>query len=192
MKEIKIKIAEKQYKVEVAETDAEHEQGLQNRTELDSSSGMLFTFDDEQNRSFWMKNTSIPLDVIFIDEELIVTIIHQGVPNSEEMMDGICTYVLELNQNSGVQVGDELEFEPETESEKIKKMLVLNSDGRVQMELEGGERIFSRSHTKTLIKFAKKASTTERDNDYKALGKRAFKFLQKQEDTEPEFVKGKN
>lgn len=52
MKEIKIKIAGKQYKVEVAETDLEHEKGLQGRTELDSDKGMLFSFEDEQNRSF--------------------------------------------------------------------------------------------------------------------------------------------
>jgi hypothetical protein len=139
-----------------------------------------------------MKNTSIPLDVIFIDEELIVTVIHQGVPESEEMMDGICSYVLEINQGSNVQVEDELEFEPETESEKINKMLVLNSSGQIQMELEGGERIMSRPHTKTLIKFAKKAATTNSDSDYKALGKRLFKFLQVQTDTEPEFVESKN
>ena len=191
MKEIKIKIAGKQYKVELAETDDEHEKGLQGKKELDSDKGMLFSFEDEQNRSFWMKNTPIPLDIIFIDEELIVTVIHKGEPNSEEMMDGVCSYVLELNQDSGVKVGDELEFEPETESEKINKMLVLNSNGEVQMELEGGERIMSRPHTKTLIKFAKKAATTNNDNDYKTLGKRLFKFLQVQTDTPPEYVESK-
>lgn len=138
-----------------------------------------------------MKNTAIPLDIIFIDEELIVTIVHQGQPNSDEMLDGICSYVLELNQDSNVKVGDELEFEPETESEKINKMLVLNSAGEPQMKLDGGERIMSRAHTKTLIKFSKKAVTTDNENDYKALGKRLFKFLQKQSDTPAEYVEGK-
>lgn len=60
------------------------------------------------------------------------------------------------------------------------------------MELDGGERIFSRKHTKTLIKFAKKAATTDNDNDYRALGKRMFKFLQVQTDTDPEYVESKN
>jgi hypothetical protein len=45
------------------------------------------------------------------------------------------------------------------------------------MELEGGERIFSRKNTKVLIKYAKKAYKTKEDKDYKALGKRLFKFL---------------
>ena len=56
------------------------------------------------------------------------------------------------------------------------------------MELEGGERIFSRANTKTLIKFAKKAYSTQSDNDFKALGKRVFKFLDIQDNNEPEYV----
>lgn len=52
MKEVKIKIAGKQYKVEIAETELEHEQGLQNKESLDSDKGLLFIFEDEQNRSF--------------------------------------------------------------------------------------------------------------------------------------------
>ena len=60
------------------------------------------------------------------------------------------------------------------------------------MELDGGERIFSRPHTKILIRFAKKAYSSEKDSDFKNLGKRLFKFLQTQEETEPEYVKSKN
>lgn len=192
MKEVKIKIAGKQYKVEIAETELEHEQGLQNKESLDSDKGLLFIFEDEQNRSFWMKNTSIPLDIIFIDEELNVTIVHKGIPQSEEMVDGICTYVLELNQNSGVKIGDELEFEPETEGEKINKMLVLNSAGEVQASLFGGERIVSRRETLILIKKAKKASILQTEGSFKSLGKYMFKILEQQENREPEYVESKN
>ena len=72
-------------------------------------------------------------------------------------------FVLEVNADSGIKKGDELEF---TTDEKInKKMLVLDKDGKSQMELVGGERIFSRPNTKTLIKFAKKAKSTELDRD---------------------------
>lgn len=188
MKKVKIKIADKQYNVELAETPEEHELGLQNRKELASDEGMLFIFEEEESRSFWMKNTIIPLDVIFIDEDLIVTTVHKGEPNSEEMLEGNGLYVLEVNQDSGIKIGDELDFEPEN---KEKKMLVLNSGGEVQMELEGGERIMSRPHTKTLIKFAKKAVSTNKDNDYRALGKRMFKFLKIQSETPAEYVESK-
>lgn len=132
-----------------------------------------------------MKDTTIPLDIIFIDDELQVTSIEKGIPNSEEMIEGFGSYVLEVNENSGIQEGDELSFSKD-------KMLVLDSEGKIQMELQGGERIFSRAHTKTLIKFAQKANNTKDDKDYAALGRRLFKFLQVQEETPAEYVEGKN
>lgn len=138
-----------------------------------------------------MEDTVIPLDVIFINEELEVTQVLQGEPNSEEMLEGTAAYVLEVNQNSGIKVGDELNFNPSDKRINDKKMLVLGPQGEVQMELESGEKIFSRAHTKTLIKFAKKAATTNKDNDYKALGKRVFKFLKVQSETAPEYVQSK-
>lgn len=141
-----------------------------------------------------MKDTSIPLDMIFIDEELNVTSVQQGEPDSETLLSSPDTaYVLEVNPNSGIKVGDELEFSPKDKQVKpnISKMMVLNSGGEVQMELEGEERIFSRENTKTLIKFAKKAATTNNDNDYKNVGKRVFKFLEIQEGNTPEYVESK-
>ena len=55
--------------VEFAKTPKELEVGLMNRASLPKNSGMLFIFPDETNRSFWMKNTLIPLDVIFISSK---------------------------------------------------------------------------------------------------------------------------
>ena len=139
-----------------------------------------------------MQDTEIPLDIVFIDEELTVISVAQGEPLTEtpHVEDNV-EYVLEVNQNSGIKPGDELDFAPERKIDN-KKMLVLNSEGKPQMELEGGERIFSRPNTKTLIKFAKKAVSTGNDNDYKKLGDRLFKFLQVQDNNEPEYVKSKN
>lgn len=193
MKQIKIQIANKEYKVEVAETDEQKETGLQNRKELPENGGMLFVFEENEPVSFWMKDTEIPLDIIFISDDLTVTLIAKGEPLSEEPLEGTASYVLEVNKDSGIKIDDELEFMPESKKLKDKdKMLVLNSDGNVQMKLDGGERIFSRKHTKTLIQYAKKAATTENDSDYRGLGKRMFKFLQVQSETKPEFVESKN
>lgn len=191
MKEIKIEIGNKEYKVKLAETDEQQEQGLQNVDKLEDDEGMLFIFDEEEDIWFWMQDTTIPLDLVFINEELEVTQVLQGEPNSEEMLEGRAAYVLEVNQNSGIKVGDELTFNPTDKKINDKKMLVIGPKGEVQMELESGEKIFSRKHTKTLIKFAKKAASTENDNDYKALGKRVFKFLKVQSETEPEYVQSK-
>ena len=189
-KEVNIRIGTKDYKVTIARTDEEKQDGLQGVEKLPENEGMLFLFDDEEV-SFWMKDTKIPLDIIFINEELEVISVHNGIPESEEFItENNVTFVLEVNENSGIQKGDELEISPES---KIKqdKMLVLDGNGNPQMELEGGERIFSRIHTKTLIRFAKKAESTQSDNDYKALGKKIFKFLQIQSDTDPEYVENK-
>lgn len=138
-----------------------------------------------------MKDTKIPLDIIFINEDLEVLSVYKGEPYSEEIIsEENVVFVLEVNADSGIKQGDELEF---TTDEKInKKMLVLDKDGKSQMELVGGERIFSRPNTKTLIKFAKKAKSTELDRDYRELGKRVFKFLETQDDNGSEYVELKN
>jgi hypothetical protein len=52
--------------VEIVADDASRTRGLMYRERLDDGHGMLFVFDDETDRSFWMKNTIIPLDIIFI------------------------------------------------------------------------------------------------------------------------------
>jgi hypothetical protein len=139
-----------------------------------------------------MKDTLIPLDIIFINLDLEVQAVHTGVPKSEEMLtENNISFVLEVNPNSGIKVGDELEFSPNSKV-KSDKMIVLNGDGTPQIELEGGERIFSRANTKTLIRFAKKAIYSNKNSDFKALGKRVFKFLEAQDNNEPEFVELKN
>ena len=135
-----------------------------------------------------MKDTKIPLDIIFIDEELTVISVKEGIPGSEEFIsENNTNFVLEVNQNSGIKKGDDLEFSPDAKL-RDDKMAVLDSNGNTQMLLEGNERIFSRIHTKSLIKFAKKAYSTKDDKDYKNLGKKLFKFLKIQEETPEEYV----
>ena len=100
-------------------------------------------------------------------------------------------YVLEVNQNSGIQPGDELD-EIDDDDLNIPTMKVLAPDGSTQMELEGGERIFSRKNTRTLIRMAKRASKSKEDKDYKALGKKMFTYLKQQDEREPEYVEKKD
>ena len=192
MDNVNISINKKVYNVKVAQTEEEMEKGLQGVKALKDDEGMLFVFPESQEVSFWMKDTDIPLDIIFINEDLEVISVAKGEPNTEDAhVENDVAFVLEVNQNSGIKAGDELDFAPNKKVDS-KKMLVLNSEGDTQMELDGGERIFSRPHTKILIRFAKKAYSSEKDSDFKNLGKRLFKFLQTQEETEPEYVKSKN
>jgi len=192
MKEIKIEIGNKEYTVKLAESDEDHDKGLQGVTELPENEGMLFIFNEPDEISFYMKDTHIPLDIIFIDEEMNVISVHEGVPESEDLItEQNVMYVLELNKDSGVKEGDELEFKPDNKL-KSDKMHVLDKNGESQMELEGGERIVSRKQTKILIKKAKKAASLNTDESYKSLGKYMFKVLVGQENQEPEYVKSKN
>ncbi|MGH7873775.1 MAG: DUF192 domain-containing protein, partial [Candidatus Binatia bacterium] len=71
------------FQVEIAATPNARELGLQYRRELADDHGMLFIFSDERENAFWMKNTPIPLDMIFIDRELkIVGIVYDAEPFS--------------------------------------------------------------------------------------------------------------
>lgn len=189
---ITIEIGDKEYKVKVAKTPEEKSKGLQGVKELPKDEGMLFDFsEDIGEKSFWMKDTLIPLDIIFINEDEEVTKIYKGEPNSEEQITvPNVKYVLEVNQDSGIQIGDEFDIDDEEEN---LKMLVLAPNGESQMELDGGERIFSRKSTKILIKKAKKAESLKSDekkfiNACKSLGKYLFKELTAQDNREPEYV----
>lgn len=134
-----------------------------------------------------MKDTLIPLDIIFINEDFEVISVKKGEPESKDIhQEDNVNYVLELNIDSGIKVGDELEF---IEDEEVKnKMLVLNENGETQMELDGGERIFSRKNTKTLLKMAVRAYKSKKDSDYKTLGKKVFQYLKEQDDRGNEYV----
>ena len=201
----KIEINDKVYNVDLAVTEEEKEQGLQNITEMPHNKGMLFVYDEPQETDFWMKNTLIPLDIIFIDEYGEVISVKKGVPHSEELLsEDNVKYVLELNENSGVKPGDDVDLsevevdedqqseedneEQEEEPEDERNMLVLDDNGKVQMELEGGERIFSRKHTVTLARLSKKAYKSKLDKDYKALGRKVFAFIHKQDTQEQQYV----
>lgn len=189
MKRINIEIGGKKYLVEVAITQEEKETGLQGRTKLEDSEGMLFDFSNEVGSiSMWMKDTLIPLDIVFINDDEEVVYVGEGVPNTETQMTvQNVAYVLEVNSGSGIQEGDELDFEEEDEDD-APVMKVLAQDGSTQMDLWGGERIFSRKNTVVLIRKAKKANMSKDDKDYKALGRYMFKCIKGQDERPPEYV----
>lgn len=192
---MKIEIGDKEYNVTCARTEEERIKGLQGVTELKEDEGMLFFFDEPQTVDFWMKDTKIPLDIIFIDEDMEVISIYEGEPESTTMAEeDNVKFVLEVNQGSGIKEGDELDIE---EDEALPTMKVIAPDGSTQMELQGGERIFSRKQTKVLIRKAKKAFKYKKDNEKyerycKSLGKYMFMAIKQQDEREPEYVELKS
>lgn len=201
METCNIKIKDKIYTVEIAETDLEKQKGLQGRTKLDDDKGMLFIMDDEEPSVFWMKDTPINLDIIFINEDEEVVKVSTGYADTEDPHTANnCMYVLELKQGSGVEKGDQVDLseledyykdqedEEDDENSDELKLLVIGPNGEIQMELNGGERIFSRKNTKTLIRLSKRAYRSKSDSDYKALGKKIFKYLETQNNKKEDFV----
>jgi len=86
--------------VAVADNNTERNEGLMDVRDLPENRGMLFIFDEEQPRSFWMANTPLPLDIIFVNsDKTIVRIHHNTQPFSEKSLpsDKPAKYVIETN-----------------------------------------------------------------------------------------------
>jgi uncharacterized membrane protein (UPF0127 family) len=104
-------------KVEIADTEAARELGLMYRRHLDENAGMIFVFAKPSHLQFWMKNTVIPLDMIFAGaDRRIIGIVREARPFTEaiDAVDGDSQYVLEVNggfcARHGVAAGDKFVF----------------------------------------------------------------------------------
>ncbi len=101
--------------VEVADTPQSLQRGLMYRTSLDEYKGMLFIFSSDAPQSFWMKNTPLPLDMVFVNSQMaIVDINHNATPYSLDVFTSkeSCRYVVEVNggfcEEHGIGVGDQM------------------------------------------------------------------------------------
>lgn len=109
-----------QFIVEIADDSHEIQTGLMGRVQMPDDTGMLFDFGYEQPVSFWMKNTFIPLDMVFLSEEGLVSGIHLNAQPFDETpinSDSSIRYVLEINagiaDSISLDVGDRLYFRDE-------------------------------------------------------------------------------
>lgn len=105
--------------LEIANTQQSILNGLMFRKSLGKNEGMIFELPKLQKNSFWMKNTSIPLDIIFLDENFkVIGSVENATPHSEELLypntDLPCKYVVELNAGMvnrlGIKVGTSLKI----------------------------------------------------------------------------------
>jgi uncharacterized membrane protein (UPF0127 family) len=110
-------VVKKELQIELADNTFEQQTGLMYRKYLDQNKGMLFIFDNLQMRSFYMKNTYISLDLIYIDvNNTIINIIKNAEPLNEKSLpsEAPAKYVLEINGGLsdvwGLQPGDKISY----------------------------------------------------------------------------------
>ncbi len=103
-----------EFSIEVADDELERARGLMFRRDFPADRGMLFVFDETAQRGFWMRNTPLPLDLLFIAESGRVVAIRKGVPFNEATISPIypVRFVLELNEGTasmrGIKIGARL------------------------------------------------------------------------------------
>ena len=113
----KILVGKTPLRVEVVDTLEKQERGLMFRQSLPENEGMLFVYREPQELAFWMRNTFIPLDIVFVGADGIILNIHQARPLDESVLyrsAGAAKYVIETNQGwfsrHGIRPGDRVTF----------------------------------------------------------------------------------
>ncbi len=104
--------------IEVADDNEQRSQGLMYRSRMEETTGMLFIFEQARAQNFWMKNTKIPLDIMYVDQDSVIFMIYKSVmPYSEKSIPSIneALYVVEVNggfsNRHKIQQGDKIVFD---------------------------------------------------------------------------------
>ncbi len=103
--------------IEIADDDIKRERGLMFRRQMELNQGMLFIFEEEDLRSFWMKNTYLPLDIIYLNAQKQIIRIHENVATMNEqpiLSDFPAKYVVEVNAGfcalNRIGIGEKITF----------------------------------------------------------------------------------
>ena len=118
-----VEVGGQRYRVEIADDDAERAQGLMFRDEMAADHGMLFIHEREEPQSYWMKNTKIPLDILYFDGQRRLVSVQRDVPPCSlgdrcppYPSEAPALFVLELNAGEAarlkLETGAELRFGP--------------------------------------------------------------------------------
>ena len=185
-----ISVNGKSIMTEIATTPEQLKQGLKHRTEI---TPMLLKFEKKGDKSITMKDVGNPLKLAFINKNKVTSIVKRNIVDSNKLTTRPADAVLELPIGFNIKNGDKViyqdggtlsvanilsQFKPNT-------MYLLDEKGKVQKELKGNERIFSRIHTKELVDLAKQANTKE---ELLKLGGTIAKILDKHDTQKPQYV----
>ena len=116
---VSIEIEGTQFTIEVARTLEEQQRGLMFRRSMKENHGMIFVYEIDQTRTFWMKDTRIPLSIAYISSDGVIREIYDLEPQSLRGVSSVRSvrYALELNRGAferiGAKVGSKVEFPPD-------------------------------------------------------------------------------
>lgn len=112
-----VKAGHTKWQMEIARSDEEREKGLMFRKSMPDDRGMIFVFPEPRMVAMWMKDTLIPLDMVFVDDRMQITSIQENaVPQSEDIIRarGDIKYALEINagqvEKAAINVGDMIDM----------------------------------------------------------------------------------
>lgn len=115
---VTLRINQWEISAEIADTPEKQQLGLMHRKTLPENSGMIFVYSHDSRKSFWMKNTSIPLSIAYIAKDGTIKEIYDMEPFSKRTTDSKFSvrYALEVNKGAfekhGIKPGDKVEFLP--------------------------------------------------------------------------------
>ncbi len=190
---MKIKIGSKEFNVTVAQTEDEAIQGLSNTESLPKGEGFAMEFDGDMSIPIIMENMSYPLDIIFSINGKVTKVVTAQAGAEPVVIKKSSDLIVEVNagEAKGIKPKDDIGFIGTKNEDGTVEMAeggievvggrqVLDEDGKNQMNLEGGERIFSRVSTKRMYELAKA-------KEYKKLGRYVIKEIWKQDERPVEY-----
>ena len=134
LRTVQMQIGRKMFTLEVADTFASRQYGLMHRDSMPSNHGMIFVFAREEPLAFWMKNTRIPLDIIYLDAAGQVVSIRRMKPHDLGTVPsgGPAQYAIELNEGAaaavGVKAGDKLAIPKQAQTTKANDNTAKDDD----------------------------------------------------------------
>jgi uncharacterized membrane protein (UPF0127 family) len=124
LEEITMTLGGKPFKIEIADDETEQQIGLMYRDSMPADHGMIFVFPDEEHRGFWMKNTRIPLDILYLDSRGTIVSIKQMLPFdlTEVPSEKPARFAIELNDGTAktlkLKPGDRIAIPEQFTSQK--------------------------------------------------------------------------
>ena len=202
---MKLKIGEKELSVKVADTDETRTVGLLNvrAGSMPKNAGLVLKYNQATPANITMVGMKFPLDIVFVKDNKVQKIVSAEPGQENITINDVSDYVVEVPKGSGkdLKIGDLVDWVGEKKKDGTIEMAeggvvtpidgamqILDENGKVQGNIQGDERIFSRKHTARLMELASTAAKTKSNNDYKKLGMAMMRMIEKQDTQKQEYV----